>query len=175
MIQDTDVDKATFDSDVYTPRHGYGIPYHEVCPHGMLFAITDDSPDITWTAIVGACQTFKPLQVLKSHQSATQQFTYLLTELPLQHNRQWLKFKIGVEYHGEKLKPETQQYTLFVSGLPLTQTDDNPRTISYSTGPSPNVPKKTFETRVWRPDAPLMPSSAPEPPSDVSPLLVPLR
>jgi hypothetical protein len=173
--RDPAVSAATYDSPTYQRRHGYGIPYHEVCPHGMLFAITDESPDITWSAIVDACQTFKPQQMLKPHQSATQQFTYLLTELPLQHNRQWLKFKIGVEYQGEESHPETQQYTLYVSGLPLTQTDGGKRTVSYSVDAPSTVQKRAVEYRVWRPEAPLMPSSATEPPSDGLPIAVPLR
>lgn len=114
------------------------------CPHGRVFAIGANSPDVKWQAIENATQTLDRQQLLRPQQSATHHFTFLLTEYPMQHNRQWIRFRITVDQElGER-----QEYALLVSGLPLSPCSDA-RTVYKCCSQS--------EPCVWQPDAPLMP------------------
>jgi len=135
------------------------LPYHPNCPHGRLFALSEDSPDILWTRIENAKQSSEQKHSLGPQERASLNFNYLLTEFPMQHNRQWLKFNVVVEYSSEDdpSKVNKQHYTQIVSGLP----GDNQalyKVAKYTEfrgdSPEPSAPT------VWYPTAPLMPTTA---------------
>ena len=127
------------------------LPPHEPCPHGILLAIAEGTEDLKWSPIERATQSLSQPQILRPKQSASHAFTYLLTEYPEQHHRQWLRFRITVKCRSEESDeaPYVQQYELFMSGLPLPRGQDSIcAPVECST--------TTVEGTVWQPDAPLM-------------------
>jgi hypothetical protein len=117
------------------------------CPHGRVFAIGEDSPDVEWQQVPAATQSVKRPRILRPNQEAMQSFVFLLTEYPDQFNRQWLRFRIVVEMQDEP----PQEYSLMVSGIPMPCCDGDTLHSNYTPTSQP------CGIQVWKADAPLMP------------------
>lgn len=118
---------------------------HQDCPHGRLFAIDASSVDVDWTLLESLSRHIAINAELPSGASAFNRFTYLLTEMPNQHHRQWFRFVVTVNPDNEETR---SKFEFVVSGLPLKS--DNQVTVRNVTETS---------VRRWAPVVPLLPSN----------------
>lgn len=130
------------------------LPPHYPCPHGRLIALSADSPDIQWEAVQKAQQVLSAELVMRPNQSASHGFNFLLTEYPLQHDRQWLRFRVSITYDGGETSkaPEKQVYELLVPGL-VKASGSSPVQTSYGG----SLTEQQGGDIEWQPSAPLIP------------------
>lgn len=147
--------KAAIDDQMNRFEESYGnhdsqTPMSTNCPHGRLFAVATSAPNVEWSDVPEARQTAITSRMLRPGQKATQEFVFVLTEYPEQHNRQWLKFDLVVEHDGGIDAAEQQEsFDIVVSGLPQTRLTNE---TGYREVASPDAGS------VWTPTAPLLPS-----------------
>jgi hypothetical protein len=128
------------------------------CPHGQLFAINEASPDIEWHAMQRVSRIVPVMTTLQPGQSASKRFSFLLTEYPEQHHRQWFRFVVTVNPNSPE---SSQRFDFIVSGLPLPAGGQG--TVAYTTTQHHDVYMR------WEPDSPLIgiPPSPPEVPKPI--------
>jgi hypothetical protein len=162
LFEPAPVTKPPFGQDLFE-YFASQLPPHGNCPHGKLFALSSDSPDIKWTPVQNATQSVTQKTTLGPSESTSLNFNYLLTEYPLQHNFQWLRFKITIEYTSEyepdRVKKRT--YVQILPGLTGDEGESTLKSVKYTTM-APTVLPNSRSYFVWKPTAPLMPTSVDE-------------
>jgi hypothetical protein len=122
---------------------------HSECPHGLIFALANDSKDVVWTALPDKSWTCNVDMRLAPNASASQIFPYVLTESRY-HNATWVRFEAVVT-----LDTGSAQNFQFI--VPLARQSDFAAIVNYKTARYEGSEDGMAAPSVFRPRSPLAP------------------